>query len=69
MELFDDVVFSRKIRREGKTCILNKKVYSSARRWEKQGVAKTTIKNWLLSLGFYLGVSPRMLKKLYSDIR
>ena len=68
-ELFDDVVFSQKLKKRGKVCVLNEKIYASARRWEKQGIAKTTFANWLLSLGFLLNIPAKTLKKIYYDIR
>lgn len=67
--LFEDILFSKKIKREGKTIVLNKNVFVSARRWQRQGVIKTTLINWLLSLGLFMGVAPHILKKIYDDIR
>jgi len=69
IDLFEDVIFSQKLKKLGKTCVLKKKVYASARRWERQGVIKTTLINWLISLGFFIGISPDVLKKIYTDIR
>jgi rSAM/selenodomain-associated transferase 2 len=69
VSLFDDVLFSKKLRRAGKTRVLNKKVYASSRRWQKQGIIKATLVNWLVSVGFMAGISPRVLKKVYCDIR
>lgn len=69
VELFEDVMFSKKMKKAGKTSILNEKALSSARRWQKQGICRTTLINWLVSGGFLLGVSPRQLKKVYHDMR
>jgi len=69
VKLFDDVLFSKKLKKEGRTSILKDKVYTSSRRWEAQGLIKTTAINWLVSLGFVLGLSPNFLKKIYQDIR
>lgn len=69
VDLFDDVIFSKKLKRAGKVCIVNKKVYTSARRWQRQGIVKTTLINWLLTLGCVMGISPSSLKKFYSEIR
>ena len=69
VDLLDDVLFSRKLRKRGKTAVLNKKVYTYSRRWEKLGIVKTTLINWTVSLGFMLGVPPDILKKIYKDIR
>lgn len=69
VDLFEDTIFSKKIKGIGRTCVLNKKVYASARRWEKQGVVKTTLINWLLTTCFLLKVAPHRLKKIYHQIR
>ncbi len=69
VDLFDDVLFSKKLNKMGKVCVLNDKVYSSCRRWARQGIIKTTLINWLLSLGFFIGIAPHILKKIYNDNR
>ena len=69
VDIFDDVLFSRKLRRAGKTLALKTPVVCSARRWQKQGVIKTTIINWIITCGFLLNVSTKVLKKIYLDIR
>jgi len=67
--LFDDIMFTKKMRNAGKTCMLPSKVFVSARRWEKQGIVKTTFINWIVSIGFLLGISTNYLKKIYKEIR
>jgi len=69
VDLFDDILFSKKLKKMGKVCVLNDKVYASCRRWTRQGVIKTTLINWLLILGFFIGIAPRILKKIYDDCR
>jgi len=69
VDIFEDVLFSQKLRKSGKTAVLEKKVYTCSRRWQKQGIIKTTAINWLVTLGFIFGVSPQILKKVYQDIR
>jgi rSAM/selenodomain-associated transferase 2 len=69
VDLFDDVIFSKKLKKMGKICVLDSKVYTSPRRWEKQGIIKTTLINWLLSLGYLLRISPNILKIIYHDVR
>ncbi len=69
VELFEDIMFSKKMKKAGRTCILNEKVHSSARRWKKQGICRTTLVNYLLTGGLFLGVCPGRLKKIYHDIR
>lgn len=49
--------------------ILRKKIRTSARRWEKQGVFFTTFRNRLLSLLYLLKVSPEKLAVFYKTIK
>ncbi|MCQ9208389.1 MAG: glycosyl transferase family 2, partial [Omnitrophica bacterium] len=67
--LFDDVLFSKKLRREGQTRVLNRNVYTLPRRWKRQGIIKVTLINCIVNIGFKLGVSPQRLKKFYCEIR
>ena len=67
--LFEDILFSKKLMREGQTRILDKRVFSSPRRWQKNGIVITTIIFWFLTLGLSLGISFDRLKRLYQDIR
>lgn len=67
--LFEDILFSQKMKREGKTIVLNKKVFVSDRRWERKGIIKTTFIFCLLTLGFQLNVPYDKLKRLYQDTR
>ena len=67
--LFEDTLFSKKLKKEGRLRVLNNKVFVSPRRWEKNGIMKTTFINWFLTLGFMLGVPLHILKRLYIDVR
>ena len=69
LPLFEDILFSKKLMREGQTRILDKRVFSSPRRWQKNGIVITTIIFWFLTLGLSLGISFDRLKRLYQDIR
>lgn len=69
LPLFEDILFSKKLMRAGETRVLDKKVFVSPRRWQKNGIIMTTIIFWLLTLGLSLGVSFDRLKRLYQDIR
>lgn len=67
--LFEDVLFSKKMKKVGKAKVLNKKVFVSPRRWQKNGIIKTTFINWILNLGFLSNMSFDRLKKIYSEVR
>lgn len=62
----EDVELMRRIKRRGdKIFILRDRVKTSARRWEKEGIFYTTLKNQMLVSLYYLGVSPHKLAKYY----
>ncbi|TAN60726.1 glycosyltransferase [bacterium] len=67
--LFEDILFSQKMKKEGRAAVLSKAVYASARRWERGGIIKTTFIYWLLTLGFYLRFPLVKLKRIYDEVR
>lgn len=67
--IFEEMEFSRKLRRLGKTTLLTPYIHISARRWEARGIVRTTLNNWLITLLYFFGVSPGKLARLYRHIR
>ena len=64
--LMEDVELMRRIKKRGdKIFILRDRTKASARRWEKEGIFCTTLRNQLLVSLYYLGVSPDKLAKYY----
>ena len=64
--LMEDVDLMQRIKKDGKKIIiLPDKVTTSARRWESDGALYTTLRNQILLVLFYLGVSPHKLAKYY----
>ena len=64
--IMEDVEIMQRIkRRGGKIRIIDRKVRTSARRWEKEGIAYTTFRNWLLIILYLLGVKPEKLVRFY----
>ena len=62
----EDVDLMRRIRKRGDLIlILSSPVLTSARRWEQEGVVRGTVRNWLVVLLFYAGLSPQRLARLY----
>jgi hypothetical protein len=53
------------LQRLGRIAIVPAAVQTSARRWERLGVVKTTLLNQVIVAGFYLGVPPDRLRQLY----
>jgi len=69
IELMEDWEFSKKMSEFGKMLFLDKKIYTSARRWEKFGVLKTILLMHKIKILYLLGYSPEKLKKMYHDAR
>ncbi len=63
--LMEDMDFSRRLKRMGKTTILPLTMRTSARRWRREGWLKNIIRNWLLQIAWAAGVSPNILAKWY----
>jgi rSAM/selenodomain-associated transferase 2 len=67
--LMEDVDLVRRLKRVGRVALLPDTVTTSARRWEREGVLWTTVRNTLLLLGFWLGLSPSWLAQWYRAVR
>ncbi len=66
ISLMEDVNFMQKLKRKKqKVQILEEPALTSARRWEKNGVLKTTLTNIILQLLYFVGVNPNDLAKYY----
>ncbi len=66
MMLMEDINLMQKLKISNyKIKILNQKVITSPRKWEKSGVVYTTLRNLILSSLYYLGVNPDKLAKYY----
>jgi rSAM/selenodomain-associated transferase 2 len=64
--LMEDVAFMRQIKKAGgRIHMIPKCVSTSPRRWEKEGVLYTTLRNWILFVSYSLGVSPETLARYY----
>ncbi len=70
LPLMEDVDLMRRVRRSGARIeIIDEKVKTSPRRWEKEGVLYCTLRNWTLTLLYLLGTSPERLVTFYKDDR
>ena len=67
--ILEEMEFSKGLRQLGKTTLLTPYIHISPRRWEARGILRTTLNNWLITLLYFLGVSPEKLARLYSHIR
>ena len=64
--IMEDIALARRIRKQSaEIFILPEKVSTSPRRWEAEGIAYCTLRNWLLVTCYFLGARPETLAKYY----
>jgi rSAM/selenodomain-associated transferase 2 len=69
LPLMEDVEFSRRLRRSGRTRLLDPPIQSSARRFTRLGPWRTTLTNGALLALDHAGVSPARLHRIYYAAR
>jgi len=69
LELCEDLDFARRLKRTGKVACLRACVTTSARRWRRDGLARTVFRMWMIRGLYLLGVPPARLKQMYADTR
>jgi rSAM/selenodomain-associated transferase 2/rSAM/selenodomain-associated transferase 1 len=65
MILMEDFVLMQRLRKRGKVAIAPVAVKTSARRWRKLGMFKTTLINQAVLLGYFFGKNPERLARWY----
>lgn len=65
LALMEDYDLVRRLRQRGRIVLLDQAVNTSARRWSRLGVFRTTLRNQLIVLGYRLGVKPEVLARWY----
>ena len=68
-DLFEDVLFYRRLKRLGKVVVLEPAVRLSDRRWRQLGYYRTIATHLLLRTLFRLGVPPATLARFYRRVR
>lgn len=63
--LLEDVELVRRVRRLGRLVLLPTVATTTARRWQRLGVVRTTLVNQLVLLGYFFGVEPGRLGRWY----
>ena len=67
--ILEDIDFIRRLKRHGRTTIIDTPVVTSARRFESRGTLRTIATNYLIWTLYFAGVPPARLARLYRDIR
>jgi hypothetical protein len=65
LPIMEDFELVRRLRHCGRVAIIPVPVVTSARRWLKKGVCKTTLINQIIILAYLLGVSPERIVRWY----
>jgi rSAM/selenodomain-associated transferase 2 len=63
--LMEDIEITRRLKRRGRQAALRERVTTSARKWEREGVARTIGLMWTLRFLYACGVSPARLHRWY----
>jgi rSAM/selenodomain-associated transferase 2 len=67
--IMEDIEFSARLKRTGRTVALRSHVTTSFRRWQQRGPFRTILLMWALRLLYWIGVSPHRLARFYVDVR
>ena len=67
LPIMEDFVLIKMLQKKGKIEIADDGVITSARRWQKLGIFKTTLINQLIIAGYYLGIDFDTLAKFYRN--
>ncbi len=65
LPIMEDFELIKRLQRLGKIAIVSSCVLTSARRWQKLGVWRTTFINQAVIIGYYLGISLIKLRNIY----
>lgn len=67
--LMEDVEMMKRLKKQGeKIALLKPKVLTSSRRWRKEGIFYTTLRNRALSFLYWIGVEPKHLIRHYKPL-
>jgi rSAM/selenodomain-associated transferase 2 len=65
VRLMEDLFFSRQLRRHGRIVVVPRRIFVSPRRWQRSGIIRQTLRNWLLTALAACGVPPDSLAAFY----
>jgi len=69
LKLMEDVFLSLRLRRRGRVVVGHSRIFVSARRWQRVGVVRQTLRNWGLTALAAAGVHPDRLARYYPAVR
>lgn len=65
LPLMEDVALARRLRRITRIHLLPVSIRVSGRRWQRRGVARSTLRNLMLLAAYFAGISPGRLATFY----
>jgi rSAM/selenodomain-associated transferase 2 len=68
LPVMEDVALSSRLKRFGRPLCLKRRVVTSGRRWEQNGVIRTILLMWRLRLAYFFGVHPAALARRYGYV-
>lgn len=69
LALLEDLELVLRLRKMGRIALLATPALTSARRWQRLGLVRTTAVNQLILFGFYCGFNPDRLARWYGKVR
>lgn len=69
ISIMEDVEFTKRLRKAGKTKQLEERIHANPRRFERGGFFRTLVGMFVLRGLYALGVSPNRLANYYKDVR
>jgi len=69
VRLMEDLFFSRRLRQCGRLVVAPRRIFVSPRRWQRTGLVRQTLRNWMLTALAAGGVHPDRLAGFYPAVR
>lgn len=69
LRFMEDLFLMKRLKKQGRVVLLKDRLTVSARRWQKKGIVRQTLRNWGLILLAQIGVSPNRLARFYPNVR
>ncbi|MCA9068858.1 MAG: TIGR04283 family arsenosugar biosynthesis glycosyltransferase, partial [Planctomycetaceae bacterium] len=69
LRLMEDLYFMKRLKRKGQFALIDPPIHISARRWQKKGILRQTLRNWTLITMAHCGISPDRLARFYPHVR
>ena len=69
LRLMEDIFLSRALQRQGRMVVAKSRIFVSPRRWQREGVIRQTLRNWMLTAWAATGIHPDRLAGYYPVVR